>query len=162
MGPKEAGVLYVKEDRIADLWANDVGVGWQGAIRNGAQKFENLGQRDDACLAATGTAAEFHATIGVDRIDKRVKTLATTLIEQLQDRIPGVTFTTPLDPDLRAGVVIFAVPGVDPGELYGRLYTDFHIAGARRATGVRLCPHLYNTMEEIDRAVAGAAAIGGV
>ena len=54
------------------------------------------------------------------------------------------------------------VPGVDHGELYGRLYTEFHIAGARRATGVRLCPHLYNTMEEIDRAVAGAAAIGGV
>ncbi len=162
VGPKEAGVLYVREDRIADLWANDVGVGWQGAIRNGAQKFENLGQRDDACVAAIGTAAEFHATIGIDRIDKRVKTLATALIEQLQDRIPGVTFTTPLDPDLRAGVVIFAVPGVDHGELYGRLYTDFHIAGARRATGVRLCPHLYNTMEEIDRAVAGAAAIGGV
>ncbi len=40
VGPKEAGVLYVKEDRIADLWANDVGVGWQSAIRNGAQKFE--------------------------------------------------------------------------------------------------------------------------
>ncbi len=162
VGPKEAGVLYVKEDRIADLWANDVGVGWQGAIRNGAQKFENLGQRDDACVSAIGTAAEFHATIGIDRIDKRVKTLAATLVEQLQDRIPGVTFTTPLDPDLRAGVVIFAVPGVDHGELYGRLYTEFHIAGARRATGVRLCPHLYNTMEEIDRAVAGAAAIGGV
>ncbi len=162
VGPKEAGVLYVKEDRIADLWANDVGVGWQGAIRNGAQKFENLGQRDDACLAATGTAAEFHATIGVDRIDKRVKMLATTLIEQLQDRIPGVTFTTPLDPNLRAGVVIFGVPGVDPGDLYNRLYTEFHIAGARRATGVRLCPHLYNTMDEIDRAVAGAATIAGV
>ena len=136
--------------------------GWQGAIRNGAQKFENLGQRDDACVAATGTAAEFHATIGIDRIDKRVRTLASALIAQLQDRIPGVTYTTPVDPDLRAGVVIFGIPGIDPGELYDRLYTEFRIAGARRATGVRLCPHLYNTMDEIDRAVAGVATIAGV
>ncbi len=164
VGPKEAGVLYVREDRIADLWANDVGVGWRAAIRSGAgaRKFENLGQRDDACVAATGTAAQFHATIGIDRIDKRVRTLASALITQLQDRIPGVTFTTPLDPDLRAGVIVFGIPGVDPGELYDRLYTEFHIAGARRATGVRLCPHLYNTMDEIDRAVAGAATIAGV
>ena len=83
------------------------------------------------------------------------------MIEQLQDRIPSVTFTTPLDPDLRAGVVIFGIPGVDSGELYNRLYGEFHIAGARRATGVRLCPHLYNTMDEIDRAVGGAATIAG-
>jgi selenocysteine lyase/cysteine desulfurase len=161
VGPKEAGVLYVREDQIADLWANDVGVGWQGAVRNGAQKFENLGQRDDACVAAMGTAQEFHATIGIDRIDARVRALATALMEGLRERIPGVTFATPWHPDLRAGVVIFSPPGVDTGDLYSRLYAEHHIAGARQAAGMRLSVHLYNTMEEVDRAVEAVATIAG-
>ena len=161
VGPKEAGVLYVRGDQIADLWANDVGVGWQGAVRNGAQKFENLGQRDDACVAAMGTAQEFHATIGLDRIDARVRALATALMEGLRERIPGVAFATPWNPDLRAGVVIFAPPGSDTGELYSRLYTEYNIAGARQAGGMRLSPHLYNTMEEVERAVEAVATIAG-
>lgn len=162
VGPKEAGVLYVRRDRVSDLWANDVGVGWQGALRNGAQKFESLGQRDDACVAAMGTAQAFHATIGIDRIDGRVRALARALMNGLQERIPGVTFTTPWDSSLRAGVVIFSPPDTDIGELYTRLYAEHHIAGARQSAGMRLSPHLYNTMDEIARAVEAVAEITGI
>ncbi|MYG81519.1 MAG: aminotransferase class V-fold PLP-dependent enzyme, partial [Gemmatimonadetes bacterium] len=53
-GPKEAGVLYVKEDRIGEIWPNIVAPGWGNDADpdvRGARKFESLGQRDDACLA---------------------------------------------------------------------------------------------------------------
>jgi hypothetical protein len=57
---KEAGVLYVREERVPELWASDVGVGWEGALEGGARKFDNLGQRDDAAVSAMGAATRFH------------------------------------------------------------------------------------------------------
>ena len=161
VGPKEAGVLYVRRDQISDLWANDVGVGWQGALQNGAQKFESLGQRDDACVAAMGTAQEFHSTIGIDRMERRVGALATAVMEGLRQRVPRVTFTTPSNPQLRAGVMIFSIPDTNGRDLFNRLYSEHHIAGAPSGAGVRLSPHIYNTMEDVDRAVGAVATIVG-
>ena len=52
LGPREAGVLYVRESAVEHLWPTHVGVGWESALANGARKFEVLGQRDDAAVAA--------------------------------------------------------------------------------------------------------------
>ncbi len=153
VGPKEAGILYVRQDQIADLWANDVGVGWSGALANGARKFESLGQRDDACVAAMGTTAEFHRTIGADIVEARVRSLTTALMDKMKEKIAGVEFTTPTNPELRAGVLIFSVPGIEGRELFGRLYEEKNIASAPRGPRVRLSAHIYNTMEEVDRVV---------
>jgi selenocysteine lyase/cysteine desulfurase len=43
-------------------------------------------------------------------------------------------------------------------ELFDRLYREHGIAGAPTG-GLRLCPHIYNTDEHIDRAIAGVAAL---
>ncbi|MGH7554476.1 MAG: aminotransferase class V-fold PLP-dependent enzyme, partial [Longimicrobiales bacterium] len=46
MGPKEAGVLFVRAERVADIWPGVVGVGWGSAAETtarGARKFETLG-----------------------------------------------------------------------------------------------------------------------
>ena len=63
-GPKECGVLVVRTPSIPGLWPSEVAPGWGGDADpdpSGARKFESMGQRDDACLAAMGTTAEFHA-----------------------------------------------------------------------------------------------------
>ena len=151
MGPKEAGVLYVREDRIGDIWPNIVAPGWGNDADPdvvGARKFESLGQRDDACLAAIGTGAAFHAAIGADAVDSRVTQLATALKEGLAEL--GMTLVTPLDAELSGGVCIMEVPG-DRGTALRRLYEEHGIAGAGTG-GLRLCPHVYNTMEHIARA----------
>jgi selenocysteine lyase/cysteine desulfurase len=154
VGPKEAGVLYVRRERIAELWPSNVGVGWESALERGAAKFETLGQRDDACVAAMGTTVAFHRTIGVDRIEARIRSLATALKERLADRIPTLRFHTPRESALSACVVVFAIPGQDARALFEALYRDRDVAGAAMGgafAGVRLCPHIYNTMDEIDR-----------
>lgn len=157
LGPKEAGVLYVRRERAADLWASVVGVGWGSALEHGARKFETLGQRDDAAVSAVATAIEFHGTIGTDRIESRVRALASALKQQLHQRIPGVVIHTPMDPVLGdGGVVVFDLPGVDTREMYGTLYKAHGIAGAARSgdfPGIRLCPHIYNTMDDVERVV---------
>jgi isopenicillin-N epimerase len=162
VGPKEAGLLYVRRERAADLWPSDVGVGWEGAKDAGARKFETLGQRDDAAVVSMGTTVLFHESVGVDRIEGRVRQLAATLKDTLEDRVPGVRFHTPREPELSAGVVVFDPSVPDVREAYSKLYAEHGVAGAPRGgefSGLRLCPHIYNTLEEVGRVVEAVAAL---
>ena len=161
MGPKEAGVLYVREDRIAEIWPNIVAPGWGSDADpdvKGARKFESMGQRDDACLAAVGTTAEFHAAIGGQETEARIGELATTLKQGLAEL--GMTLVTPMKPEFSGGVCIIEVPG-DRSAALRRLYEEHGIAGAGTG-GLRLCPHLYNTREHVARAVEGVKALRDV
>lgn len=165
VGPKEAGILYVRRDRIDDLWACNTGVGWEGALRSGAAKFENLGQRDDAAVAAMGTTVDFHESIGIRRVELRARNLVTALMEGLAERVPGIRFHTPARPELRAGVLVFGIEGREPRPIFEQLYAEDRIAGAGMGgdfAGVRFSPHLYNTMDEVERVVSAVARVVGV
>ena len=159
VGPKEVGLLYVKADRVAEIWPNIVAPGWGNDTEpdvKGARKFESMGQRDDAALAAVGTTVDFHQRFGPDRIEARVVELASALKQGLKEA--GVKLVTPLDPVLSGGVCIIEAPPHRREEVVNRLYHEHGIAGARTG-GVRLCPHLYNTMAHVDRAVQGVRAV---
>ena len=153
-GPKEVGLLYVKRNRIAEIWPNLVSPGWGSDVDpdvKGARKFESFGQRDDARLAAIATTVDFHRLIGFDRVETRIFELAGALKAGL--KAEGFRLVTPEDPKLSGGVCIIQVPAEKRGEILDRLYTRYGIAGSS-AGGLRLCPHIYNTMAHIDRAVA--------
>lgn len=162
VGPKEVGILYVRRDRVANLWPSNVGVGWQGALEHGAAKFDNLGQRDDARVAAMGNAVGFHEAIGPTLVEHRVRTLVEALRRGIRERIPAAYFHTPSQASLSAGVVVLVVPSRDSRGLYEALYRDHAIAGAAMGgdfTGIRLCPHIYNTMEDVHRVAETIARI---
>lgn len=159
MGPKEAGVLYVRSELHADLWPTHVGTGWAGAVEGGARKFENLGQRDDAAVAAVGTTVEFHETVGTARVEARVRELAAVLKTSIAERLPGTTFLTPLDPALSAGVVVFVPPDFDPRPALTALYEEHAIAGAGMSGGIRLCPHIYNTLADVDTVLDAVVSV---
>ena len=160
VGPKEAGVLFVREAVQADTWATHVGVGWSRALEGGARKFENLGQRDDAAVSAVGTAVEFHEMIGTARVEARVRELAAALKDGLAERVPGTVLHTPRDLELSGGVVVFSPPDVDAREALDTLYEDHAVAGASQMGGIRLCPHVYNTLAEVDRVVDALGSLG--
>ena len=158
VGPKEVGLLYVKAEHIARIWPSVVAPSWGTQVEPrpvGARKFESLGQRDDAALAAIGTTVDFHQRVGAARIEARVTDLATRLKEGLREA--GYALMTPEAPALSAGVCIAAVDG-NRGALVNALYEEHGIAGAATG-GLRLCPHVFNTVEHIDRAVRGARSL---
>lgn len=160
MGPKEAGVLYVRQERIAQIWPSIVAPGWGTKVETeakGARKFEMLGQRDDACLAAVGTAVDFHRMIGFERVEARVMELASALKQGLA-KIRGARLVTPMDPRLSGGVVVTRFEGHEPQKVYQQLYARHGVAGA---AGLRLCPHVYNTMEDVERAIRAVAEVVG-
>ena len=159
MGPKEVGLLYVKESNIERIWPGVVASGWgSGALTRlaGARKFESLGQRDDAALAGLSAAAAIHNMIGASRIEQRIYFLAQRLKAGVTDL--GLQLLTPMDPALSFGVCVIQAPAEQAGEISNRLYAEHGIAGAGTG-GVRLCPAIYNTLSHIDRAVSGLKAL---
>ena len=161
VGPKEAGLMYVREESQDRLWPSDVGVGWEGAEANGAQKFENLGQRDDAAVVTMATAAAFHEAIGPAAVEERVRALASAVKETLSERIPGVRFHTPIAPAESAGVVVFALPGADHRDVFQGVYETHQLGCAAMGgafDGIRISPHIYNTLDEVEWAVDAVLA----
>jgi selenocysteine lyase/cysteine desulfurase len=152
------GLLFVRKDRIPNIWPNTVAPGWGDDAEPdvaGARKFESLGQRDDAKLAAIRVCAEFHSTLGKDKVEARVLELAGALKTKL--KALDIQLATPMDPAMSGGVVIVKTDAKRGQQAYQAL-DKAGIAGAATG-GVRLCPHLYNTMAHIDRAVEAIKAV---
>lgn len=159
MGPKEVGLLYVREPRIGVIWPSVVAPGWGNGAETtltGARKFESLGQRDDAALAGLGVAAGIHDLIGSKRIEQRVAQLAQHLKQGMAEA--GLDLLTPMAPEFSHGVCITKLDPAQRGEIVDRLYREHGIAGAATG-GLRLCPTIYNTIEHVDRAVAGVKTL---
>ena len=159
MGPKEVGLLYVRADRVEEIWPSIVAPSWGNAVEprtKGARKFESLGQRDDAALAAVGTTVAFHDRLGMKRVEARVVQLATMLKAGLKEA--GFELVTPMEPELSGGVAIAVVDSARRGPFVDALYERHGIACAATG-GLRICPHVYNTAEHVARAVSGAKAL---
>ena len=159
MGPKEVGLLYVKEDAIEGIWPSTVAPGWGEDAETdliGARKFESLGQRDDGALAAMLVAADLHERVGPDNVERQMMHLAQRLKEGIVEA--GGKLVTPMDPAFSGGVCITKVSPENQAELWDRLYREHGIIGAPTG-GLRLCPHVYNTEAHVDRALAGITAL---
>jgi selenocysteine lyase/cysteine desulfurase len=90
-------------------------------------------------------------------IEKRSRALAQHLIAELR-KLDGVTMWTHTDPAKSAAIVIFKPGSLDPRRLSAALTEKDKIVVTARAgedrPGLRLSPHFYNTMAEMDRTVA--------
>ena len=154
-GPKEVGLLYVRRERVGDIWPSIVAPGWGSTAETelqGARKFESMGQRDDAALSALGDTAKFHHSIGPARVEARVRDLASLLKRSIADI--GARLVTPVGDQFSAGVCIMEVASERRQLLFDAMYHDAGIAGSTSG-GFRLCPHIYNTGEHVERAVRG-------
>lgn len=160
MGPKEAGLLFVRKERCAELWPGVVGVGWGSVATTqlpGARKFETLGQRNDATVAGLAAALDFHERVGAARIEARVLELTTAMFDGLRD-MRGAQMVTPSRPELRGGVCIVRFEGREARPLHEQLYREHRIATAPTG-GLRFSPHIYNTIQDVERALSAVRVI---
>lgn len=153
-GPKEVGVLYVNREVHDRIWPSIVGV-YNGAVGI-SRKLEGMGQRDDARMAVFVEALKFREAIGQKVIEERGRELALALMDGLR-ALDGVTLYTDPTPG-RSGAIVVSRPGnLDPRRLGAALEERDRIVCTVRAgndrPGLRFAPHLFNTMDEIDRTV---------
>jgi selenocysteine lyase/cysteine desulfurase len=157
MGPFENGIIYVNKDYFNKIWPNIIGAGWKESTTVDGNLCV-LGQRNEPSPAALPESLAFHQTIGADRIQKRIVQLNSYLKKKIQEVIPKATFVTPLAPELSAGIVIINLPNKEFHEVSDKLYHSFGVAAAPTA-GIRLSPHIYNTLKDIDYVVKSLATI---
>jgi isopenicillin-N epimerase len=161
MGPLEAGALYVKAERIPQIWPSIVTAGWADDLK-GARKFEVMGQRDDPRITAFEAAVDFVGLIGMSNVEARSRALASRLKQSLAS-MGNVQLKTNLEPELSGGVVKFMVKGRPTKQVYDTLWEKYRISAASTPSGdsegVRFSPHVYNSMEEMDRAVAAVKEV---
>lgn len=157
MGPFENGVLYIHKDYFTRIWPTIIGGGWHEA-KTVDEHLCVLGQRNETSPAALPDILTFHQAIGRKNIEQRVVQLNTYLKAQLQKHVPHVQFVTPLAPEFSGGITIITLPGKDPAAVYDALYTQYGIAAAPSG-GIRLSPHIYNTLADVDDVVNAIQAL---
>lgn len=158
MGPLENGILYIRRELMDRVWPSMVGAGWKPDAQTVDEKFSSLGQRNETTVAAIPEMLQFHNTLGKKNIEARVRQLSGYLSEKIKAELPQTKFISPADANLRAGVVIIELGKKDTKEIYQKLY-DTHGIACASTGGIRISPHIYNTLEEMDRIVGALISL---
>jgi selenocysteine lyase/cysteine desulfurase len=162
MGPKEAGVLFVRKERCAELWPGVVGVGW-GKRRHdpGAGRSEvrdvRPAKRRDRRRARCGARLPRPRGCRADR-DAHARADDGAPCRAARDAWRQVV--TPARPEMRAGVCVVRFEGREMRPIHEALYRDHHIATAPTG-GLRFSPHIYNAMADVERALAAVRGVAG-
>jgi len=154
MGPREVGLLYVRERHIDNIWPNIVSIPWGRTAEDaptGARKFDALGQRDDAAIAALSDAVGFHEAMTPAGIEERSTIIANRLRAGLTDL--GAPFVSSRNPAFTSSVVILRAPRDNAMQLVNQVYDDAGVITAP-VGGFRMSPHVYNTEDHVDRVLA--------
>ncbi|MDH3428119.1 MAG: aminotransferase class V-fold PLP-dependent enzyme, partial [Gemmatimonadota bacterium] len=126
--PHGTGLLYVKRDKITDLWPLMAAAEEQS---DDIRKFEEIGTHPAANYLAIGEALTFHEGLGPDRKAARLRLLRDTWAERLlhHDR---VRLHTSLSPEFSCGIATVQIDGIDSVELNAHLWKKHRII----ATGI--------------------------
>ncbi len=156
MGPREVGILFVRERNIGRVWPIVVSVPWgvdANAAPKGARKFDALGQRDDAAIASLGDAASLHENLTPAGIEKESAQIAGRLREGLLDL--GLPFVSSVNPQFTSSVIILKAARENAMQLVTDTLKDSGVITAA-VGGFRMSPHVYNTAGHVDRIVTAA------
>jgi kynureninase len=156
-GGPGAGWLYVRPDLAEEL--EPALAGWQGHVRPFAFEDE-MEPASGAARFLTGTpvvAANYAASagyeivkeIGVDRIRTNSMRQTALLVALVDDA--GFELTSPREPAIRGGSVVFRVP--DFQAVHAELAAREIICDYRPDAGLRFGPHFFTTDDEIRFAV---------
>ena len=151
LAPHGTGLLYVRKNKIKDLWPlMAASVKQDEDIR----KFEEIGTHPAANYIAIADALTFHQGIGAKRKEERLRYLTHYWAKQLltHDRIK---LNTSLNPAYSCAIGNVQIEGVDTVALRDYLWKEHRIIVVpimhKDFQGLRVTPNLYTTLEELDR-----------
>lgn len=151
--PIGSGMLYIKKEKIEKIWpllCNSV------PQSTDIRKFETLGTRSFAIEQAIGEAINFHNGIGSKRKEDRIRYLKNYWAEQAKN-IPNVVLHTSLQPKYSCAICGIHIEGVKPVDLSARLFEQYKIHTTaidwENIHCVRITPHVYTTLKDLDKLV---------
>lgn len=149
--PHGTGMLYVRKEKIKDLWPLMAASESQD---EDIRKFEEIGTHPAANYLAIGEALTFHEGLGAARKEARLKFLNDLWIDELVDG-DKVELHTSRKAKYACGIATVNIKGMEPGELNAALWRDHRIITTpivhQQFQGIRVTPNVYTTREEIGR-----------
>jgi isopenicillin-N epimerase len=149
--PVGTGFLYVKKDKIKNIWSLMASEEKQASD---IRKFEEIGTHPAANHNAIAEALAFNETIGLDRKAERLRSLHLRWINKLK-KYDNVKFMTNIgDPSQWCGIITVHIERTDPEKLCNWLFDKHRIFTTPilhdEYKGIRITPNVYTRTSEID------------
>lgn len=157
LAPAGQGFLYVRGGQADKVWTTLASSQWDDHADDGYR----LSQRGTGSLSlevGTEAALDFHMSIGAERVQQRVKYLGDRLRAGLK-QIPKVRIYSPEDPKMCAGITVYGVDGVTGPQLQDQFWNRGRLRPRSSGAGVRHSTHIFNSPEEVDKALEIVRAV---
>jgi len=155
------GLLYVRRDRIPELWPM---FGDAGMADDDIRKLNHRGTHPIHTDLTIDNAIAFHEAIGSARKMARLRYLQNYWTGKVR-KIPGVAMYTPRATERSCAIGNVGIKGIAPADLARTLLERFNIytVAIERPPvhGVRVTPQLYTSPQELDALVTAITAIAG-
>jgi selenocysteine lyase/cysteine desulfurase len=157
--PHGTGLLYVRRDRIRDIWPL---MAAPETMADDIRKFEEIGTHPAANYLAIAEALTFHQALGGARKEARMVYLRDYWARPLLE-LDRVRLHTSLAPGFACGLANVEIEGVDPSALVDHLWKRHRIIAVAikhaEFQGIRVTPSVYTQLEELDRFVDAMARV---
>ena len=157
--PVGSGMMWIKKEKISKIWPLICNSEPNGA---NIRKFESLGTRSFCIEQAIGEAINFHESIGSARKQERIHFLKKYWAEKAL-QIPRVKIHTSLNPTFSCAIAGVSIEGITPADLGQKLLKDYKIHTVaivwENISCVRVTPHVYTKLEDLDKLVDALKAI---
>jgi selenocysteine lyase/cysteine desulfurase len=157
LAPAGNGFLYLRKDRARQVWTTIASTHWDDHTDDG-YRLTQRGTGSLSLLAGCEAALDFHNSIGAERVYTRVRQLGEHLRDGLR-AIPGTKIYTSADPSMAAGITVYGVAGVSGPQLQDEMWQRARLRPRASGAGVRHCTHIFNSTQEIDRALQVVRAL---
>jgi isopenicillin-N epimerase len=154
LGPKGTGLLYVRPERQKELWSTLASGAWDNQ-EDPMFRLMQYGTGNLSLLLGLGVAVDFHNQIGSTRIEERDFALANRLRAGLAS-VPGTTIISPTHPELTCATTVYGLKNKTGGEIQDYLWErgKVRVRSMGDPVGVRHACHIYNSPDEVDKALA--------
>jgi len=152
--PHGSGFLYIKQDRMKDIWTTIASGRWDNHEDEGF-RFTQRGTGSFPILKGVDAALDFIFELGPDRVYERIKFLGERLRKGLAES-KKVKFFSPLDESMCAGITVYNIEGWTGTKLQDSYWESAKMRPRSQGDvfGVRHCTHIFNSEEEIDKAIS--------
>jgi selenocysteine lyase/cysteine desulfurase len=159
--PAGTGFMYVKADRMKDIWTTVASGRWDNHDDEGF-RFTQRGTGNFPVLKGLEAALDFHQELGPDRVYARIKFLGERLRTGLA-RHKKVRFFSPADESMCAGITVYNIEGFTGTQIQDAYWAKARMRPRSQGDqfGVRHCTHIFNSPEEIDKAIAIVHELAG-
>lgn len=159
--PIGAGVLFVKKERIPELKSF---FGDKAPQNESISRLAHVGTTPFGVTLSIPNAIDFHQTIGIERISKRMHYLKELWINRVQNQ-QNIEILTPTEPTMSCGIASFRIKGKSGKEVENQLLDEHGIFTVARVLGeegcIRVTPGLYTQASDMEKLANALIKISG-